>query len=100
MFVSLDMSNLSRLAVERHSPGMSRMSFIWNEETIIRLKRGKSLSATLGVTKHSHLNTPRKLCHEEAVQFQDCLNGYIEDKLGCLLPWTTSEYDGNQTSSQ
>ncbi len=76
------------VAVERHISGNSKMNFIWDEEQLTRLKEYQFLSITLGVKKMLKLKTPEKECHEEPIKFQDCLNDFVEFKLGCNLPWT------------
>ncbi len=82
------MEHFDLILVELHEPGQSRMnSELWADSYRVFYK-GTTASFSMKAYKEDRINSPQDPCFEdEAYSTTDCVDAYIEDQLGCNLPW-------------
>ena len=92
------MTRFNAMALETHEPGNSRFisNYLRRRDAIDGMQYEAYVNLVLEPTTTIQINTWRYDCDAENSQiFNDCLDRYIQNKLGCHLQWKPANSTGN-----
>ncbi len=88
--MSLSVDNIKKgiFTFEIHESGQSRHNAEFVFESVKTSKGGQVDQLIMRASRTEQVNTPKQPCFESNDHsITDCVNQYIEEKLGCKLPW-------------
>ncbi len=76
------------VALEFHEKGQSMINSDINWNNVLYLRRNKDVEITFNYVTTVSVNDPNQPCNEQdSHSVSECVDHYIENKLGCKLPW-------------
>ncbi len=91
----INMNKYRIIATERHETGLFNPTYINNWEQLDFFEPGTLVATVLAREKNVNLDTRKRPCDSANSEARtDCINAFLQYKLGCSFPWLPAKNQG------